>query len=480
MKKIIALILLVAPVFAGAQAQPEKKPSVYQTIAAELLKDCTGVNKAVAVAGFSYSDGRDSRDGGVVAERITTELVKAKKFKVIERKEIEKVFEELKLQRSGAINPDSAKDIGKMLGADWMVVGTLTELPDKQLELNARLVGVESGEIINAANSHIKKDWLDQYKKLLAEEDTAIKKNTKDVKAFYERGRTNIDLAEYDSAIADFRMAIMIDPTYKDAYMGRGFAYLRKGEYRGLGIGILNNYDKAIDDAIKVIGIDSQNSKAYALRGAVYIELKEYNKAIEDFSVAIEIDPKGADVYFYYCLRGEVYFKNLEFDKAIEDYSKAIAIDPKFAKAYADRGSIYSVKGELDKAIEDYSKVISITPIDTKAYSDRGYTYYKKGEYDEAIKDCLVVIAIGPQRASAYDSCGFVYYHMGKFNKAIEYYSKAISINPKYASTYNSRGLAYRAKGEYDKALYDWNMALKLSPELRSEIQPLIDAIKIQ
>ena len=89
MKKIFILILLIAPAFALAGDNP--KTNVYRTISEELLKDCTGVDKAVAVAGFSYSDGRDSRDGGVVAERITTELVKLKKFKVIERKEIEKV-----------------------------------------------------------------------------------------------------------------------------------------------------------------------------------------------------------------------------------------------------------------------------------------------------------------------------------------------------------------------------------------------------
>ena len=177
MNRIIVLILLISPVFVWAK--DASQPNVYKTITSELLKDCTGEDKAVAVAGFSYSDGRDSHDGGVVAERITTELVKAKKFKVIERKEIEKVFEELKLHRSGAIDSDSAKEIGKMLGADWVVIGTLTELPDKQLELNARIAGVESGEIINAANTPIKKDWLDQYKKILEEQNRVIDTNLK-------------------------------------------------------------------------------------------------------------------------------------------------------------------------------------------------------------------------------------------------------------------------------------------------------------
>ncbi|HNW44080.1 MAG TPA: FlgO family outer membrane protein [Elusimicrobiales bacterium] len=173
--------LIAAVLFIPALAQAERPSGdtnktapvtaskAYGQLAGELLKDLTGADKAIAVAGFSYSDGRDSRDGNVVAERITAELVKAQKVKVIERKEIEKVFQELKLQRSGIIDSDSARNIGKMLGADWVVVGTLTELPDAQLELNARLVGAGSGEIVNAAAARLEKDWVDQYSKTLDE-----------------------------------------------------------------------------------------------------------------------------------------------------------------------------------------------------------------------------------------------------------------------------------------------------------------------
>src|SRR3989338_10087349 len=100
LKKIIVLTLLVCAGFAraqdgktaaagakpqNAQAEVNKKTDVYKTLANELLKNCEGTDKKIAVAGFSYTDGRDSRDGGVIAERITTELVKLKKFKIIER-----------------------------------------------------------------------------------------------------------------------------------------------------------------------------------------------------------------------------------------------------------------------------------------------------------------------------------------------------------------------------------------------------------
>jgi len=389
MTKIIISLLLIAPVFAAAETKD--KTDVYRTITGELLKDCTGTNKVVAVAGFSYSDGRDSRDGGVVAERITTELVKAKKFKVIERKEIEKVFEELKLQRSGAIDSDSAKEIGQMLGADWVVVGTLTELPDKQLELNARLVAVESGEIITAVRAPIKKDWLDQFREILVEQNKVIEKNSKKVKTFsdnnveknlknaqlfYERGVMYTDLGESDNAIASFSIAISMDSTCSKAYLGRGDAYYLASEHY-----------KAIEDYSRAITINPTNTDAYWKRGFIYHLTGDYAKAIEDFSKAIAIDPKYVDLYIK---RGNTYFIKGEYDKAFKDYSKLIVIDPNNASAYYARGVADGNRGEYSKAREDYFKAIAIDP----KYAEANYKreiVFKKPCYTY---DCLCDIKI--------------------------------------------------------------------------------------
>jgi tetratricopeptide (TPR) repeat protein len=486
MKTIIAAIFLVMPVLANAQNNKSipddiksqkaqvgatKQAAVYQTIANELLKDYEGTDKTIAVARFSYSDGRDSRDGGIVAERITTELVKLKEFKIIERKEIEKVFEELKLQRSGAIDSDSVKEIGKMLGADWMVVGTITELPDKELELNTRLVRVESGEILNAINAKIGKDWLDRYRELLEEQNKTIRENVKDAKAFYERGITNTDLAEYDNAIAAFGIAIAISPTYAEAYRGRGLAYHSKGEN-----------DKTIEDFSKAIAIDPKNADAYNYRGFIYGIKGEYDKGIADHSKAIEINPKNADAY---SARGRKYTLKGEYDKAIEDYSKLIAIDPKDGLAYILRGGVYQKKGEVkkaeadfeksgslralkmdsayDKEIEKHSKAIEVNPKDAKAYFERGLRYATIGAYDKAIDDFSNAIRYNPQYAESYVYRGKTYELKGNSDKAIEDCTKAIGLKPDYAEAYYCRAVNYGDKGEYEKFEVDHKKYKSLS-----------------
>jgi len=187
MKTLLVLALLLVPSFASAG---DNAGSAYRTLVDELLKNCEGADKKIAVANFSYPDGRVSVDGNVISERVTTELVRLKKFKVTERKEIEKVFAELKLQRSGAIDADSVKSIGTMLGADWLVLGTLAELDGRRVEINARLVGVESGEIINAFNIKVKKDWHEKAEKEAGDETEFNKEHDK--------------LEEYDKAILKY------------------------------------------------------------------------------------------------------------------------------------------------------------------------------------------------------------------------------------------------------------------------------------
>jgi TolB-like protein len=132
----------------------------YVAILADLLNGYQGEGKTIAVTDFTYVDGRPSSDGDVVTARMTTGIIKMGKLKVVERKMIQQMLAELKLQHSGVVDPDSAKQLGRMLGADLLVVGTMDELPGELLEVNLRLASVESGEAVSAASGQIRKDWL--------------------------------------------------------------------------------------------------------------------------------------------------------------------------------------------------------------------------------------------------------------------------------------------------------------------------------
>lgn len=105
----------------------------------------------IAVLDFQLQgEGFASKDmGKIVSEWLITGLVETGRFDVIERRLLEKILEEQKLGVTGAIDPNSAAQLGKILGVKTIVSGTLTSL-EGIVEINARLINVDTASIVAA------------------------------------------------------------------------------------------------------------------------------------------------------------------------------------------------------------------------------------------------------------------------------------------------------------------------------------------
>ena len=66
-------------------------------------------------------------------------------------------------------------------------------------------------------------------------------------------------------------------------------------------------------------------------------------------------------------MRGVTYAQINQLDKAIADFSAAIDSDHGYAKAYTLRGRAYEQNGALQKAAADYSKAIALAPQSVEA-----------------------------------------------------------------------------------------------------------------
>jgi TolB-like protein len=95
--------------------------------------------------------------GKVFSEVLTTSFVNSNAFKIIEREQLEKVLKELQLTQTGIIDTAYAKQIGKMLGADAILTGTVIKFGN-DLRVDARIIDVESGLILTAEKGMGKAD----------------------------------------------------------------------------------------------------------------------------------------------------------------------------------------------------------------------------------------------------------------------------------------------------------------------------------
>lgn len=162
--------------------------------------------------------------------------------------------------------------------------------------------------------------------------------------------------------------------------------------------------------------------------------------------------------------RGIAYAKAGQYHMAIEDYNMAIRLNPHF-DAYNNRGSAYAKTGEYQLAIEDYNKAIELNRDFIDAYSNRGTVYFKLNQYQLSVDDFSQAIRLEPDNATSYKNRGNAYFELGQYEKAIEDYNIAIRLKPDYVTVYNNRGNAYSELGEQQQAINDYERAIRLNPE---------------
>ena len=85
-----------------------------------------------------------------LTDMLITELDKIEQFQVVERAQLQQLLEEIKLDQSGIIDSKSAVEVGKMLGAQDMLLGSFMHMLDGKLRIDVRIVNVETGVTIKA------------------------------------------------------------------------------------------------------------------------------------------------------------------------------------------------------------------------------------------------------------------------------------------------------------------------------------------
>ncbi|MCC6398245.1 MAG: hypothetical protein IT282_14625 [Bacteroidetes bacterium] len=123
LRPLLHSLLLVAFCLTVSEAQPKKR---------------------IAVARFS--DGAAYHGCGVgISDMLATALVKSGKFLVVERKDLEKVLDEQKLGASGIVTAETAPAMGRVLGVDMIVVGSVSELGTKKRDIGGGIAIFDAG-----------------------------------------------------------------------------------------------------------------------------------------------------------------------------------------------------------------------------------------------------------------------------------------------------------------------------------------------
>ena len=127
-----------------------------------------GERMSIAVLPFSSQGIGGELNGVDLLDKLITGFVNSKRFKVIERAQLEKILNEQKLGLSGIVDPSTAAEIGKGIGVDAVVLGSVTRAGNS-LSIDARLIDTESAAIISAQDAYSSRISLYQISEMVNE-----------------------------------------------------------------------------------------------------------------------------------------------------------------------------------------------------------------------------------------------------------------------------------------------------------------------
>lgn len=114
--------------------------------------------------------------------------------------------------------------------------------------------------------------------------------------------------------------------------------------------------------------------EAWNASGVVHLGMKKTEKALEDFSRAIELKPTSGSYYFN---RGDSYRNLKQLEKAKDDYTRSILHSTDPSGAYLNRGEVRFLLGEKEEACVDLRRACDM------GFCERLNHYRKAGHCKE-------------------------------------------------------------------------------------------------
>ena len=166
-----------------------------------------------------------------------------------------------------------------------------------------------------------------------------------------------------------------------------------------------------------------------------------------------------------YNLRSTARHHQRDYQAALEDANVAIQLNPNNAQYYNSRGVTLHEMRWLEEALKDKNKAVQLAPNNARYYNSRSMTLHEMKRFGRALEDANQAIHLDPDNAQYYDSRSATLRELKRLEEALEDETKAVQLEPQNALFYRHRALILHALGREEEAQKDEETAKALSSQ---------------
>jgi tetratricopeptide (TPR) repeat protein len=227
----------------------------------------------------------------------------------------------------------------------------------------------------------------------------------------------------WNDAVVFFGKSLEVTPGNVDALVGRSRAYVQ-----------LRQFDKALEDVNVALKKDQRNAGALGQRALVAKLQGQHDAALADLVKAVKENPNFA---WGYAQIADISLKRNELDKALENAGKALKANQNFPEGLRLRAKIYAKQGKCKEAYEDLEKAVKMRPNDAVSLQDKAWFLLTCPEQKMQDPPKAMEIALKANELSkgldalTLETLAEAFYKQGDVAKASEHQQKAVDLMKK-------------------------------------------------
>lgn len=443
----LALILVTALVWKFVQVGRHGTPATAESI------------QSLAVLPMENLTGDPTQDyfADGMSDALTTELSQIKKLRVISRTSVMQYKDK----------HESPAQIAQELGVDALVEGSVLRSGNR-VRITAALVQPQTGQNlwtrsyerpdtdILGLQGDVAHDIVTQIQIQLTQPERERLAKTRTVIPvaydaylqgnYYASKRTGDTEKE---AVAAYRQAIQLDPTYAPSYAGLAAALTLEADYTDVPTSqVLPEAEAA---AAKALALDDGLASAHAVLGFIRFYRLEWPGVLDEFERAIQLNPGDANSHHWYALALAAAGRNSE---AISEMQLAQELDPRSLIINANLSWVLYLAGKNDEAVIQAEKTIAMDGTFAVAHGNLGEALLAKGEKEKALQELRQALTFSRNETSFKAELANAYAVEGRTAEALVILHDLLQMaSRQYVSPY-SIALVYAGLGDKDEAFH--------------------------